>query len=86
MLQGLGVKMTTEEKKQFCGGCYNEFYNHGGVNGNTKECWGLKTAKKVKRKQVHINDVPPWKHQKIVEINSCYRKPQFVYVDPKATC
>ena len=62
--------MTTEEKKQFCNGCYNEFYNHGGVNGNTKECWSLKTAKKVKKKQVHINDVPPWKHQRIVEINS----------------
>ncbi len=78
--------MTTEEKKQFCNGCYNEFYNHGGVNGNTKECWSLKTAKKVKKKQVHINDVPPWKHQRIVEINSCYSKPQFVYVDPKRTC
>jgi len=71
---------TNENKKQFCVGCSNDFYNHGGVNGNTKECWALKRAKKVKRKEIHISDVPPFEHQKIIEVNDCYRKQEYVYI------
>lgn len=75
--------MTNQEKKEFCSGCYNNDYNYG--LGGAKECWSLKTAKPVKKKEVHINDVPPWNRQRIVKVNSCYRKPQYVYVKPTQT-
>ena len=73
--------MTKEEKKQLCSGCYNNFYN--GNNGyNISDCWSLKKAKVCMRKEVHINDIPPWEHQRVFKTLSCYRKPKFVYVSP----
>lgn len=74
--------MNNENKKKRCQGCRNDIYNHGAGAKDTKECWSLKSAKPVKKKKVHINDIPPWKNQDIVSILSCYNKPQFVFVDP----
>jgi hypothetical protein len=64
-----------------CRGCYCNFYN-GRQNVGGTECWSLKTAKLVMRKEVHINDMPPHKH-KPQKLPNCYHKPQFVYIDAK---
>ena len=61
-----------------CAGCRNDFYNgRQNVTGNT--CWSLAEAKLIMRKEVHINQVPPWK-QAARQLPDCYSKPQFVYV------
>jgi hypothetical protein len=84
---------TTEEPKErteaqmdklkvHCGGCYNDVYNYG--CGGAKRCWSLRTMKLKMRKQVHINDVPPWKH-KPRKLPDCYCIPQFVFVDADRT-
>lgn len=66
--------------KRYCSGCRNDVYNHG-FRG-TDECWSLKDAKVVKRKEVHISDVPPWNTQPIKKVNNCYQRPKYAYVDP----
>jgi len=68
--------------QKHCAGCYNDVYNHG--CGGAKECWSLKTAKLILRKEVHINQRPPWT-QKARQFPSCYRRPQFVYVGKDQT-
>ena len=65
--------------KSKCIGCYNNVYNNG-LHGST-ECWSLKTAKVIKRKEVHINQIPPW-NQNPISLPDCYRNPQYVYVSP----
>lgn len=59
-----------------CRGCYNDFYNTG-----TKQCWSFKDATLIFRKEVHVDQVPPWK-QKAKLLPSCYRKQRYVYVRP----
>ena len=68
-------------KKSNCSGCYNNIYN----GGMAEECWSFKSAKMIWRKEVHIDDVPPW-NQKARRFPSCYRKQRYVYVGPKQTC
>ena len=63
--------------KKHCNGCYNDVYNHG--CGGAKECWSLKGAKLIKRKEVHISQVPPWE-QAARSFPDCYRRPKYVYV------
>ena len=61
-------------KKSNCSGCYNNFYNQGSVDGNTKECWMFKNAKMIWCKLIP-NDVYPqeyWKYKK-QRLPSCYR-------------
>jgi hypothetical protein len=70
--------------RKHCRGCRNDFYN-GRQNFNGNECWSLKTAKIVWRKEVHIDQVPPWT-QKARRLPDCYHAPRHVYVDPKRTC
>lgn len=62
-----------------CKGCYNDFYNylHDG-----KRCWHFDSARLVLRKEVHVDQVPPWT-QEPIEVPTCYRKPKYVYIDPK---
>lgn len=67
--------------KKHCKGCRNDFYN-GRDNVLGKDCWSLKDAHLVMRKEVHINQVPPWT-QKPQKLPNCYHKSQFVYVDAK---
>ncbi len=64
--------------KKHCRGCRNNFYN-GNNDLGVNECWSLKDAKLIMRKEVHINDVPPW-NQKAEKFPDCYHKPKFVYV------
>ena len=63
--------------KKHCRGCYDDVYNNG--CGGAKECWLLKSAKLIMRKEVHISQRPPWK-QPAKKLPSCYHKPQFVFV------
>ena len=73
-----------DDKKRHCAGCYNNHYNHAG-NSTNGYCWSLPTMKVIKRKEVHINHVPPW-NQAARDFPDCYRKPQYVYVGPNQTC
>ena len=72
-------RISNKDKKQYCEGCYNNIYN----GGMAKECWNLKDAKVMKRKRVHINDVPPWEHQPVATTLSCFRVSKFVFVKPE---
>ncbi len=67
-------------KKDYCAGCRNDFYNGNNELGVTK-CWSLERAKVVWKKEVHINQVPPWT-QSAKRVYNCYHRPQYVYVDP----
>ena len=69
-------------KKENCRGCYNDEYNYG--LGGAKECWCFSTAKLIFRKEVHIDQTPPW-NQKAKKFPSCYRKSKYVYVNPDQT-
>lgn len=70
-------------KKNYCSGCHDNFYNGQNQYG-IKVCWHLKDARVVSKKEVHINQMPPFT-QKPIKVLSCYHKPQFVYLDPKRT-
>ena len=65
-----------------CEGCYNNVYN-GGLGG-AKKCWMLDSAKLIKRKEVHVDQRPPW-NQKAKLFPSCYSKQRYVYVEPDQT-
>ncbi len=68
-------------RRKFCAGCDNDFYNGQGA----EECWNLERAEVVWRKEVHINQVPPWKQKPIRTLN-CYRKRKYWYIDPEREC
>ena len=67
-----------KKSKDLCSGCYNDSYNHG--LGGSKECWSFESAKVVKRKKVHIDQVPPWE-QEAIEVLDCRTERRFVFVD-----
>ena len=73
-----------EEKLKHCSGCRNDFYN-GNNNLGVEECWSLKKARLVLKKEVHINQIPPW-NQEPKQVLSCYHRDGYVYVDPERTC
>ncbi len=73
------MALTKEEKRRrYCPGCFNDFYNGEGA----EECWSLARAKVVWRKEVHVDQKPPFK-QKAKRVLNCYRRPNFFYLDPK---
>ena len=72
--------MSKNEKLKHCIGCRNNFYN-GNNNMEIKECWSLKSAKLVLKKEVGVDQRPPWK-QKPRRVLSCYHKQKYVYVEP----
>lgn len=78
--------MARKITKNDCVGCHSDFYNYGGVTGDTEECWSFKNAKMIKRKKVHINQRPPW-NQKATLRPSCYHAPNsgYVYVNNNTT-
>lgn len=63
-----------------CRGCRNDFYN-----GRGNKCWSLKNAKLIMRKEVHIDQRPPW-NQPAKLLPDCYHAPRHVYVTPDQTC
>ena len=68
--------------KKNCAGCYNNDYNHG--LGGANECWFFKDAKIIWRKEVHVDQCPPW-NQKAKRFPDCYRRSRYVYVKPEQT-
>lgn len=76
--------MTKQEKLKHCIGCREDFYNTSG-NSTDGECWNLKRAKLVWKKEVHIDQSPPWT-QKAKRLLSCYHRPRHVYVGKDQTC
>ena len=64
--------------KTHCNGCRDDFYN-GNNDLGVSRCWNLDSAKLMWRKEVHINQCPPWT-QKAKRLPSCYSRAQFVYV------
>lgn len=77
--------MTKREKqRRYCPGCYDDFYNHQVNLDGKRECWSLESAKLVWRKEVSIDQCPPWK-QKARRFLSCFRRQRYIYVDPKRT-
>ncbi len=70
--------------KDKCSGCEDNFYN-GNNNLGVGKCWGLDTAKVIKRKRVGMNDMPPWK-RKSESLPSCYKQRGYIFVKPEVTC
>lgn len=69
--------------KKYCSGCRDDFYNGKNPYG-VKECWMLKGAKRIMRKEVHKNQRPPW-NQKATKLPNCYNADDYVYVQPDRT-
>lgn len=78
------AQLSKQEKLKHCVGCSNNFYN-GNNNYGIKECWNLKDAELVSRKEVHINQRPPWT-QKPEKFLNCYCRRGYAYFDAKITC
>ena len=69
-----------KKSKAMCSGCTENFYN-GNNDLGVSECWSFKAARVVKKKFVHMNNVPPWDHAAVTTL-SCYRKRGHVSVGP----
>jgi len=74
--------MTDQEKRQHCVGCHDDFYNHGG--GGSTKCWSMDSMELIKRKEVSIDQRPPWTQGARLFPN-CYHRPRFVYKQPGQT-
>ncbi len=67
-----------------CKGCYNDFYN-GRQNFNGKNyCWSREKATLVPRLLIHINQAPPYNRTKTETVPDCYKRQQFVTVNPES--
>jgi len=75
--------MTEQQKLKRCAGCRNDFYN-GNNPLKVKRCWSLDDARIVWKKEVHVNQMPPW-NQSAKRVLSCFHRDRYVYVDPKQT-
>lgn len=75
--------LTVSEKLKHCSGCHDDFYNQPG-NSPKGRCWSLDSMKLIQRKEVHIDQRPPW-NQKARLLPNCYHRPHFVYVKPDIT-
>lgn len=67
--------------KQHCAGCHSDFYNGHNDLGVT-ECWSFKDAKLVLRKEIPVDQRPPWT-QDAQLLPNCYSRPRYVYVKPE---
>lgn len=63
--------------KDLCTNCYDNEYNQG--LGGAEGCWHLDTAEIVMKKEVPINQRPPW-NQEAKRTLSCYKRMGFIYV------
>lgn len=77
--------MTENEKLKHCAGCHDDFYNQPGGTSPTGRCWSLPNMELEWRKEVSVDQRPPWT-QKARRLPSCYHRPRFVYVKPNRTC
>ena len=58
--------------KEHCNGCYKDFYNHGGFNGNTNSCWSFKNATLSKGRKQHKDTLPKNYKGEYKPIPDCY--------------
>ena len=66
--------MTTSEKRRMCSGFHDEFY-HNSVG----MCWSFANAEVVVKKEVSVDQRPPWT-QKAGKFLNCYHRQRYVYV------
>lgn len=66
-----------------CDGCRNNFYNGNNELG-VKKCWSFGTAEMVKKVQIHVDQMPPYRNVKPTLRPSCYHVARFVFVKPEA--
>lgn len=80
-----GSGLSTKEKLKHCAGCHDNFYNCASNSGSsTGLCWSLPTMKLVLRKEVHIDQRPPWtQHPTLTP--TCYHRQGYVYVGADQT-
>ena len=71
----------TEKQRQFCLSCHDNYYNHSG-NSTTGECWGLKSAKIVRRVRVGTWEPPPY-YREPEKALSCHHESGYSWLDPK---
>lgn len=76
--------MSKSEKKKFCAGCRDNFYNGNNDLGIT-ECWCLDSATFVMKKKVPIDLRPPW-NMESTKVLSCRNERGYIYVDKNRTC
>lgn len=69
--------MTNSEKRRMCSGCHDEFYHE-----QCGKCWSFDDAVVVPKKEVSVDQRPPWT-QKAGKFLNCYHRPRYVYVDPE---
>lgn len=75
--------------KKHCVGCYQDRYNHKGMCERpgidavvvSNECWNLERAKRVRKVEIPIHQIPPYT-QKSIWVPDCYSKTGFVYISP----
>lgn len=65
-------------KLRHCDGCENNFYN-GNNPLNIKVCWSLESAELVLKKEVPVDQCPPWTQEPKLVL-SCFHKNGYVYV------
>ena len=66
--------------KRDCVGCRDNFYNGNNPLG-VAECWMYKDAKLIPRKEVSIDQRPPWTQEPRL-LPNCYSRSRYVYVRP----
>ena len=66
--------------KKHCAGCRDNFYN-GNNNLGVKECWMLKDAKLILRREVGMWERPPWTATPR-KLPNCYSKKGAIFVKP----
>jgi len=71
--------MTEQEKLIHCIGCSQNFYN-GNTRLGVNRCWSFESARLIKRKQVALEQPPPW-NQPAVPTLSCYRRKGYVFIN-----
>ena len=73
-----------EMDKKHCAGCRDNF-NNGNNPIKVNECWSLKDAKLIMRKEVSVNQRPPWDQDPKL-LPNCYNRDGYIYVSPDKTC
>lgn len=69
--------MSRKPTRSDCRGCRDDFYNGNNPLGVT-ECWNLKGAKFVSKRDIPTNLCPPYDHIKPTKRPDCYRANGYV--------
>jgi hypothetical protein len=69
--------MNKSEKRKYCSGCYNDYYNYNTDGG----CWSLGSAKVCWKIKIGVDEMPPYKKKK-QRVLSCWRGRRIIAIDP----